>query len=464
MLTEKTSSLGFWPSPRHLHKPGSRPLTDIEGLLFVLRGLWNPRNLLRVERERPVPETPMAGAAPNDVQRTRLALARRQLADIFTPTRPLSGRSLDLQDGLGGEPFFGREAERKRIMRALTEDRAHVVIYGERGRGKTSLANFAMAKAQTNGFSIANYVCSTGSNFDAIMRGLFHDLLRRLAGPQPAGRDIRADVAGLLPPNPLRPSDVLAAIGSLRRSRHIFVIDEFDRVEDEDTRTALADTIKQCSDRGAPISLMIIGVSDSAEQLLGSHPSIQRCVARISLPLLTRTDVEQIVAHGEKAGLEFPSSARSCIAELARGVPYVAQLLSLRAGQAALDHGRTRVCGYDLIAAIKAAAVEADPRVQILYDMITNLERDEAVLGVLRAAAAGVQDEFGRFRAGHYGPALQVAGVRADPVAWQRVLDSGAIRATRGSGPDLYTFGEAMLPHFVLQRMILSRLRTSWPM
>ena len=393
------------------------------------------------------------------------------MADIFTPTRPLSGGRFHLQEGRCDGPFVGRNAERNRIIRAFVEDRAHVIIYGERGRGKTSLANFAMAHADAAIFDIARYTCSAGSDFDAIMRGLLLDLPPRwhrsprwFGGPPPAGSDLEDEPAALLPSRPLQPGDILSWLEAHRGSRLLFVVDEFDRVSDENTRTSIADMIKQCSDRGMPLSFMIIGVSDSVEQLLGRHPSIQRCVACVALPLLTDSEVEQIVAFGEDAGVEFPALARSCIAKLARGVPYMAQLLSLRAGQAALDDGRTTICGSDLLAAIEAALVEADPLVQASFNTATRLERDAAVLRVLRAAAAGPQDELGRFRVNSNGPFLEVAGLQVDPALWQRVVTTGVIRAVHGSEPDLYTFSEAMMPHFVLQRaVLLQRMAKAMP-
>jgi hypothetical protein len=413
---------------------------------------WHP--LPRQELEHPTQQT--AVQEVENAYRQRHVSARQHLADVFTPTRPLMGRTIFMESSQGDELFIGRETERERIMRAFLEDRSHVVIYGERGRGKTSLANLVVAQARSAGFDIARYVCSADSNFDGIMRGLFHEVPRRLSGLVPAGLEDGRGVAYLLPSHALRPGDILRAYDSPRESKIIFVIDEFDRMMDQDTRTAIADTIKQCSDRDLPLLFMIIGVSDSLEELLGRHQSIQRCVIGIPLPLLTQPMVEQIVERGaERAGLDFPASARACIAELARGVPYVAQLLSLRAGQAALGCGRTTVRGRDLISAIKATVVEADPRILILYDAITNAERDAAALSVLRAAAMGVQDELGRFSVVLDDPFLRIAGVRADPAAWRRVLDFGAIRMVRGAGHNLYTFCDPMLPQLVLLRVVL---------
>ena len=48
----------------------------------------------------------------------------------------------------------------------------------------------------------------------------------------------------------------------------MLVVDEFDSVLDAETRTRLADTIKLLSARGSKLSFMVVGVSDTWEQLL----------------------------------------------------------------------------------------------------------------------------------------------------------------------------------------------------
>lgn len=403
-------------------------------------------------------------------------MARRQrLAEVFTPTRP------QFVDGIRPTPqvsgadgvrrLIGRDLELARILQALREDRSHVVLYGERARGKTSLANLTVDEVRRQGFPVARFVCSAASDLDAILRGLARDLSPRSLGiPAAAAAGIGGEgeaaapprgSESLLPPSPLHPGNVLVLAPRLKGARLLLVVDEFDRIADEATRTGLADAIKQISDRGAPISFMIIGVSDSLEHLLGRHPSIQRCVTPVPLPLLTNADIESIVASGgRQAGLDYAPAVRAGIAALSRGVPYVAQLLSLRAGQAALDRGQIRVGGAELAAAITAAVREVDPRVVVLYETLLGGGTDAAATAaLLRAAAGGVQDEFGRFRAvadssARGGGSLRVAGVPAEPKVWRRLLEAGAIRACVGAGPNVFTFGEAMLSHYVLLRAI----------
>lgn len=368
---------------------------------------------------------------------------RHALREAFTPMRPQ--RSL--------RRFVGRRAQFARILQAIEEDQAHVVLYAERGRGKTSLANLVADAARGADHMVARYACTAESDFDAIVRGLARDLPQPLLGmhsPEEAGPQ---GCEAALPPGRLQPSDV-TALPSRLMGRLLFVVDEFDRVQDEATRTRLADTIKMASDCGAPLSFLVVGVSDSLEQLLGRHPSIQRNVVGVPLPLLPDAEIDGLVERGgREVGLVFPSPVRERIVSLARGGPYVAQLLALRAGQAALGRRVTEVSGRDLRAAIQRVVEEADPRVVALHETLTEGGRAPDMAALLRGIAAGTRNEFGHFLARPTpNQGLSVAGVDADPALWSRLLDAGAVRACVGAGPDVFTFGEAALEPYILLR------------
>jgi hypothetical protein len=84
-------------------------------------------------------------------------LRPKPLGDVFTPTRPRMGR----------RALIGRLTEAERILSAMNDEAAHVVIYGERGRGKTSLTNLVVERLRRGDNTIALYVCNAGSNFPA---------------------------------------------------------------------------------------------------------------------------------------------------------------------------------------------------------------------------------------------------------------------------------------------------------
>jgi hypothetical protein len=394
------------------------------------------------------PAIPDAGPDPEVARRRRLLLARQRLSGIFTPSGPVAAASAEEAGDPDGSSLIGREAEREQILRALVEDRMHVLIHGDRGMGKTSLANFAVAQLHRADFMLARHVCAAGAGFDTILGALVGELRRVAAARDP-------ELAGRLPARPLPPVEARAALEALGEVRAVLVVDEFDRIADDTTRVAFADLLKYCSDRRLPLSFLLVGVAETAGQLLGGHPSVQRCLARLALPLLADAEIERIVARGEEAGLSVPPPLRRAIATLARGMPYMAQLLSLRAGQAALTDGRMELRGEDLRAAIDAAIAEADPVAQTLYDRVTAGGRDAAMVQILRAAAAGARDAFGRFAAGNGQAGFRVAGIAADPAAFRRALGAGAMRPVPQSS--LYAFGCTLLRPLVLLRTVQER-------
>ncbi len=410
--------------------------------LRVLRQFW--------KRDATLQRPPMPDTAPDPevARRRRLLLARQRLSEIFTPSGPAAAASAEAAGDTDGGSLIGREAEREQILRALVEDRMHVLIHGERGMGKTSLANFAVAQLRRADFLLARHVCAAGAGFDTILGALIGELRHAATARDPA-------LAARLPARPLPPMEARAALDALGEVRAVLVVDEFDRIADDATRVAFADLLKYCSDRRLPLSFLLVGVAETAGQLLGGHPSVQRCLARLALPLLADAEIERIVARGEAAGLSVPPPLRRAIATLARGMPYMAQLLSLRAGQAALTEGRMDLRGEDLRAAIDAAIAEADPVAQTLYDRVTAGGRDAAMVQLLRAAAAGARDAFGRFAAASGPASFRVAGIAADPAAFRRALGAGAIRPVQQSS--LYAFGCTLLPPLVLLRTVQER-------
>ena len=69
--------------------------------------------------------------------------------EVFTPTRPRAGR----------KTLVGRQVELGRILDGLLDDNAHVVLYSERGRGKTSLSNLTMEQLRRRGVIVARCAC-----------------------------------------------------------------------------------------------------------------------------------------------------------------------------------------------------------------------------------------------------------------------------------------------------------------
>ena len=357
--------------------------------------------------------------------------------DAFTPTRPQRS----------ARRFVGRRVEFERIRQALEEDRAHVAIYGERGRGKTSLVNLVVEAMRANGHMVARHTCGSGSDFEQIMRGLARDLPRQFLAVPSADASATEGAEAALPAGPVSPRDVATLPARLAGGHLVLVLDEFDRVVSERTRIRVSEAMKQASDRGAPLSIVLVGVADSVEQLLGGHAIIRRNLVRVPLPLLTDAEIEEIVAGGaEDCGIAFPPAARMVIARIARGVPHVAHLLSLRAAQAAVAHDASLVGRGDLWAAVDRMIEEADAATADQYEALTTRGQDLAAMRCSSVTAAAPQDAFGRFSLDEPSPPgpVHVGGVPLPAEEWDHLLAARVFRRSTGgvafANPELQTY------------------------
>ena len=344
--------------------------------------------------------------------------------DVFTPTRPRAGR----------RTLVGRQSELARILEAVFDETAHVVLYSERGRGKTSLSNLAIESLRRRGAIVARCACEAESNFDTILHALARDLPPSLLTVQQAETDMEG-CEGILPDRVLRPADVAAIPQALDCPFVVFVVDEFDRVLDGETRTRLADTVKLLSDRGSKLYFMIVGVSDTLEQIIGQHPSIQRNIVPIHLPLLRDDEIAGMMTKGgQQAGIAFTDDAVRLVVTVARGMPYMAQLLGLRITQAALRRGDEQVQNADLLSAVVRLLDDANASVLQTYAMLVGHGSEPGMAGLLHRLANAEQDQWGRMAVARAASHVVAGGRRLPGTVWARLFDTGVIVQPDGEG------------------------------
>ncbi len=369
--------------------------------------------------------------------------------EVFTPTRPRAGR----------RTLVGREVELQRILDGILDDTAHVVLYSERGRGKTSLSNLTIEQLRRRGAIVARCACEAETTFDTMIRALARDLPRSLlAQGDPDSEDQGCEA--VLPPRAIRPADVAAIPAALSCDMAVFVVDEFDRVTDLETRTRLADTIKLLSDRGLRLYFMVVGVSDTLEQIIGQHPSIQRNIVGVHLPLLRDDEIaDMLTKGGRQAGITFNPQATGVVQGVARGMPYMAQLLGLRIAQSALRHAEdddAQVSDGDVLGAVQRLLDETSSLVLTTYAALASEPR----LGMMLLRLAGAeQDQWGRMTVNKVADGVLVGGVRLALPSWQRLLEAGVVVQPEGeAGPA--QFRDRPLIYYVLLLAARKALRT----
>jgi Cdc6-like AAA superfamily ATPase len=379
------------------------------------------------------------------------------LRDAFTPTRPKQQ----------GPQFSGRYKQLQRIISAIEEERAHIVLYGERGSGKTSLSNIVAAKAVEAGYLVIKFACSTELTFDDI----FHSFLRHIPATFLAdgiGATTRAGIDNfdeLLRPGEIAVADLIGVLGRIHDKHVILVVDEYDRIASAETKNKLAELIKNMSDASVPATILIIGVAEDVDDLLGKHPSLQRTLVTIPLPLMAARELDGIIAAGEeKSSLRFAPKVRGMIVELAQGLPYHAQLLGLFAARSAARRHSKTVEQEDLRYAVERAAEEAEGKIKEAYSLAVTSQGGTSFKDVLFAAARSASDEFGSFTVTDVARAAIEQGWELSLLSLQFPLKKlteparGAVlRRINGIDGLRYQFASQMIRHHVLVRQAVER-------
>jgi Cdc6-like AAA superfamily ATPase len=305
--------------------------------------------------------------------RNRLAETRRRLRDAFTPSQPVNDRNR----------FAGRVSLLTDLIRAIEDERLHVVLYGQRGIGKTSMLHVLTQAASEARYRVAYVSCGAGSSLDETFRAISRSvplLFHADYGPTSLEGERGDTFADLLGPTPVTTRGASDLMAKVTGTRLIVMLDEFDRVESAEFRRAIAEFIKNLSDRLARVQLVIAGVAENLTELLSYTPSIQRALFTVEAPPMSTAETRQLVELGEQvAGLRFEHEAVSAITDSAAGLPYLTSLLSHHAALAALDDGRLQVMRKDVAAALDRAVDELGGRLpKSMRRRIDAPEREDA--------------------------------------------------------------------------------------
>jgi Cdc6-like AAA superfamily ATPase len=319
-----------------------------------------------------------------------------KLGQYFKPTMPINREDL----------FSGRRGITQEVLDAVNQQGQHIVLYGERGVGKTSLANMIMIRANcpTAHIMAPHINCIGESTYTSIWIALLDDIVYRaerqnIELPQSVlklNHDFENGLKVDFPPELAR-----RMVSELANANMIVVliIDEFDMVVDRKTRQAIAETIKLFSDRNVPATIVVIGVADDVDSLIAEHRSIERCVAQIRMRRMSRDEIEAIVTTSlNKVGMEIEKGGLHEISRIAIGLPHYAHLLGLHSGRVALENTSNSISQPHVTEAARRATAKAQVTIQTAYSKATISTKKNALYKqVLLACALADTDDFGYF-------------------------------------------------------------------
>jgi energy-coupling factor transporter ATP-binding protein EcfA2 len=378
----------------------------------------------------------MAGEAQGTDKLRRIA----RVAEIFTPGAPIDSLAL----------FGGRMEQVLDVLNTVGQRGQHVMLYGERGVGKTSLANVlsdVFAARDLGAIGSVKVNCHTNDEFSSIWANIFREL------------EARGNGGTELDEAPAEPEHVRHALQRLG-SRTLIVIDELDRLEDDDALSLLADTIKTLSDHSVPVTLVLVGVADSVDELIGDHLSIERALTQIHMPRMSVSELEEIVDKGlSELDMAIASDARRRIARLSEGLPHYTHLLSLHSAQRAIADDRNEIQPIDVDRAIRLAVQKAQHSIRTAYEQATRSPRRDVLFEeALLACALAEKGPLGHFTAGAVRePMSRIMGRPVEISKFNRHLNefAGATRArvlekTGQQRRWFYRFRNPLLQPFVI--------------
>lgn len=325
-----------------------------------------------------------------------------QAAKVFRPRSPITTKEL----------FAGRWNELTSIADAVSQPGLHVVIYGERGVGKTSLANVVSPTiwaidnhgkdpGEVTERLVIKSVANGGDTFSTIWNRLFSEFAWPGAAAGMADQQKQISTREFFAlGETLGIDDVRRVLSQMPGA--VFIIDEFDRAKRE-TSKDFTDLIKTLSDLGIDCTVILVGVSETVGNLVTDHASINRAIVQIRLERMKTKELLVILQNAERAlQIKFAQDAANLIVHVSQGLPHYTHLIGLHAVRALTERVESdEVRRDDVLSALKRAVKLAEQTVTEEYSTATHsAHRDALYRHVLLACAltaASSHDALGYF-------------------------------------------------------------------
>jgi Cdc6-like AAA superfamily ATPase len=372
-----------------------------------------------------------------------------EVLDLFSPGAPID------EDAL----FAGRQPQISKIIETVMQRGRHVIIFGERGVGKTSLARtFSMRLASpTKSLSCVMVNCVPSDTFETLWRKVYRELSD--------GTNILADAIT----GPIEPDEVRRTLGSFGLNTiPIIILDEFDKLVSAEARGLMANTIKYMSDYSVPATLILVGVAKSVGDLVEEHESVLRALEQVKMPRMNDRELGEIITKRlDRLNMGISPAAKAQIVVLSRGLPHYTHLLGQQAARRAIAERTLMVTEQHVEDAQQECLQRVDQTIKEQYHRATHSPRGGNLYKeVLLSCALAEPDELGFFPAKAVEfPLSQVMGQPYKVAKFGQHLtklcesDRGSILEVTGSARRFrYRFREPLMQPYVVMRGVMDKL------
>jgi len=246
---------------------------------------------------------------------------KKILNQVFSPISPIKRKDF----------FFGRRNQLEDVVDSINEMGQHAILYGERGVGKTSLANI-MYDSYTNLYPV-KVTCNREDEFSTIWDRAFSKLkhAKTTSGKTFSKAEINnidKVIKELNNGQTVTPALVESLMAQLNGSKFLYIFDEFDNIRTKKIRSSFADLIKSLSDNIENTTIVLVGIGHDVEELVGSHRSLERCLKQIKMPRMSNDEAGDIIDNGmNQLDIKISKPVKQSIIEFSSGFPHYIHLL-----------------------------------------------------------------------------------------------------------------------------------------
>lgn len=356
--------------------------------------------------------------------------------------------------------FAGRITEVRRMLEAVFDKSKHVILFGERGVGKTSIANVFWKRynAALQTFVAARVQADPSDDFRSLCNKAIEEIT------------YVAQSMGKHDLVPLDDTIDIQSVDAMRRELRkcrpnalpIIIFDEFDKIRSQATRELFANLIKSLHDYGSNTTIVLVGVAEDVTSLLHDHQSLGRALMQIKMDRMADHELDEVIDKRlSKTVMSIDPAARSAIIALSKGLPYFTQMLCRYAAVEAIDGHSTIITLESVRHALHRFIDESEQGFIDAYEQATSSPQTEALFKhVLLACALAKTDRRGFFTPSDViEPLSRILGTRKRHAHFARHLaefitpERGNILTRRGTDRNYrFRFTDPMMQPYTIIR------------